>query len=108
MKRIKYKGYEHYAIDKEGNVWNIKYKNPKKIASYLGGTGMYPRVALYSNKKQKRFYIHRLLAEAYLPNPNNYPLVRHLNDIKTDNRLENLAWGNHRDNMLDYFKNRKN
>lgn len=46
-------------------------------------------------------YLHRLVAMAYIPNPNNYPIVRHLNDNPLDNRLANLAWGTQKDNVKD-------
>ena len=57
------------------------------------------------NGVYKEPYIHRLIAQTFLPNPDNLPLVRHLNDIKDDNRVENLAWGTVFDNHLDCVKN---
>lgn len=59
------------------------------------------------NGKNKTLIVHREMAKAFLPNPNNYPLVRHLNDIKTDNRLSNLAWGTYLQNSKDADKNGK-
>jgi hypothetical protein len=52
---------------------------------------------VYISKKgvRRAFSIHRLLAEHFIPNPNNYPEVNHKNGIKTDNRLENLEWCTH-------------
>jgi hypothetical protein len=51
----------------------------------------------WANKKgiRRAFSIHRLLAEHFIPNPNNYPEVNHKNGIKIDNRLENLEWCTH-------------
>jgi len=59
-------------------------------------------------EKTKQFAIHRLLAQHFIPNPNNYPYVNHKNGIKTDNRLENLEWCDWRQNNLHYDRFLKN
>lgn len=51
-----------------------------------------------------RRLVSRLVAEAFIPNPNNLPLVRHLDDNPMNNRVENLAWGTQADNMQDCIK----
>lgn len=67
----------------------------------------YPRVALRNPKDstQKYLFVHRLIAIAFIPNPHNLAIVRHLNDIPTDNRLDNIAWGTHSDNENDKVRN---
>lgn len=65
----------------------------------------YPVVRLNRDGGGATFMVHRLVAEAFIPNPGNLPVVRHLNDVKTDNRVENLAWGNWTDNMNDLIRN---
>ena len=59
----------------------------------------YLLVSLFKDGNSKNYRIHRLVAGAYLPNPNNYPEVHHINSIRTDNRIENLAWVNKEDNL---------
>lgn len=65
----------------------------------------YPVVTLRQPGIKNRQYVHRLMAKAFLPNPHQYPLVRHLNDVRVDNRIENLAWGSHSDNSKDSVSN---
>lgn len=60
----------------------------------------YPRVQLCRDGKKKQVDIHRIVAESFLPNPNNYPVVNHKNEIKTDNRVENLEWTTERKNVM--------
>lgn len=67
--------------------------------------GKYYVVSLSKNNIVKKYTVHRLLAIAFIPNPENYPQVLHRNDIGTDNRLENLYWGNIDQNGADASRN---
>lgn len=95
-------GYENYYVSTKGRVWSSSYGYFLKPG--LDGCG-YLTVALCSNGEQRTASIHRLIAEQFIANPYNYPVVRHLNDVKTDNRLENLAWGTQSQNIYDAVKN---
>lgn len=65
----------------------------------------YPVVTLSRSGKPTLFYVHRLVALAFLGEPQPGIIARHLNDVKTDNRVENLAYGSQVDNMADMKAN---
>ena len=81
-------GFPSYTINREGVVKNLK----DEIKSF--GGKRYLQCSMYegNTKKMKTMSQHRLLALTFLPNPNNYPDVDHINRDKRDNRLENLRW----------------
>lgn len=102
-------GYEGiYRISNFGRVLSvgrvIYFAKVSKLQSYdrirkptLAGAG-YHALCLCKNGVNKRQYVHRLVAMAFIPNPNNYKTVNHKNGIKTDNRAENLEWLSQSDN----------
>ena len=99
------KGYEgRYQISNFGRVKSLIYPKEKIMNIYNfrrdGEKGKgYWRVRLIKNSSYKYFFVHRLVAEAFIPNPNNYATVNHINGIKTDNRIDNLEWCSLKENI---------
>lgn len=89
-------GYPNYQVSNMGRVKSLNYNHTgkEKILKGLKNTNGYIYVALYKEGKVKGYSIHRLVATAFIPNPNNLPQVNHRNEIKTDNRVENLEYCN--------------
>lgn len=94
MKDIK--GWEGlYAITSCGKVWS--YRRKKFLKPYTNEEG-YQTVGLYDNNKRKLVYIHRLVAEAFIPNPNNYDTIDHIDYNKNNNNVNNLKWMSRKEN----------
>ena len=84
------KGYEGlYAVTSCGKVWS--YMSQKFLTPFNNARG-YLKVGLFKNGKVKNFYVHRLVTDAYLPNPDNLPQVNHKDENKANNCLQNLEW----------------
>jgi len=84
-----------YQISSMGNVKNTKTGKNLKPSKNGGG---YLFVQLFNNNIGKYYRVHRLVAEAFISNPENKPCVDHINTDKTDNRAENLRWCTHKEN----------
>lgn len=90
-------GYEGlYEISNLGRVKSLKGVRILKNSTQKVG---YETVGLRKNNQTKVFYIHRLVAEAYIPNIENKPFIDHINRDKTDNRVENLRWVTQKENI---------
>lgn len=94
-------GCPNYAITKNGKVWSKKHKKFLRPALSTHG---YPSVCLYRNGKYRLCKIHQLVLEAFVGSRPEGFECRHLNGIKTDNRLKNLKWGTHKENVADMKK----
>ena len=73
-------------------------KKPHILKDADNGKG-YRYVTISVSKKRNNHYVHRLVAEFFLPNPKNLPVVNHINGNKADNRVENLEWCTQADNL---------
>lgn len=93
---IDLKGYEKfYEISNFGNIRN--YKTKKKRKTYINNSG-YVCIILYKNGKRKNYLIHRLVAENFLQNIDNYNEVNHKDEDKLNNKASNLEWCSHKQN----------
>ena len=93
-----------YVIHPCGTVLRI-WKNKTKQVKHIKRQDGYMRIGLCKNGKLKFFFVHRLLALNFIDNPENKKCVDHINGIKDDNRLENLRWVTHSENMLGFRSN---
>lgn len=101
-KSLDFLGYPDYMVSNMGRVKTLdKYVNSSYGSKQLRKSQIlkgkkdkdgYIEVCLWKNAKSKYFRLHRLVALAFLPNPNNLPIVNHKNEIKDDNRVENLEF----------------
>ena len=104
-------GYEgKYQVSNLGRVRSLQYHNTKGIVriGYLkpatDGCG-YLRCTLSKNNKLTTFKVHRLVASAFIDNPNNLPQVNHKDGDKQNNNVDNLEWCNNSQNQLHAYAN---
>lgn len=92
--------YPNYMISSKGRIKSLNYHNTgkEKLLNLYKKTGGYLYVCLTKNKKHKWYRVHRLVAEAFIPNPHNLPEVNHKSEIKTQNNVDNLEWCNRKYN----------
>lgn len=84
-------GYPNYQVSSMGRVKSLKYGKEKMLKGTKNSKG-YFQVILCKDGKLKHYYIHRLVAYAFINNPNNLPQVNHKDEDKTNNMVENLEY----------------
>lgn len=92
------KDFENYSISDKGIVRNIK-TNKVKIAISNGAGCGYLYVDLYKNGDKVRKFIHRLVAETFIPNTDNKPMVNHKDGNTKNNHIDNLEWVTAKENV---------
>lgn len=93
--------WEDYTIDSKGNVFS-KRKN-KYLKPTVNKYG-YCKVTLQKNKYKKIFSVHRLVAQAFIPNPQNKPQVNHIDSNRQNNNINNLEWVTSKENTQHTVK----
>ena len=107
-------GYDNmYQVSNLGRIKSL----PRKMKASIGFASVrgrimkpaidskgYLRCALSKDNVLRTFKVHRLVAAAFIPNPNNYPQINHINGDKRDNRVENLEWCNNSMNQIHAYR----
>jgi hypothetical protein len=90
-------GYEGlYLISSHGRVFSVRSNRTIKTAETRGG---YYNVELNLNGKSEKKFVHRLVAEAFIENPHNFPIVNHKDENPSNNHVENLEWCTYKYNV---------
>lgn len=92
----------NYLIDRHGKVWSKEKR--KFLKPRLDDIG-YLGYCLVDGKQHKNCRMHRLIAENFIPNPNAFNCVDHINRIRTDNRISNLRWVSYSQNNYNAVRN---
>ena len=94
-------GFEDYLVSKDGQVFSKRNPN-KPLCIWKDNTG-YMQVNIRKDKKKYYKRVHRLVAEAFISNPENLPMVNHKDGNKTNNNVDNLEWCTNSQNTQDGY-----
>lgn len=101
--RWKHSDIEDVLVSNYGRFFD--YKTRHFLKPTHGDNHGHKAIKVHKINRNEQQYAHRLIAKAFIDNPNNYPIVRHLNDDPSNNDIENLAWGTQKDNHDDAVLN---
>lgn len=93
-------GYENYIAYKDGNIFSIKSNKFLKPIVHKNG---YVSVNLYKEGKAKQFLWHRIIAQTFIPNPDNLPEIDHIDCNPLNNSVSNLRWITSEENLKRSF-----
>ena len=93
---------EEYGISEDGEVYSYRLKRFLKTTLDKG----YYRVMLTKDERRYLKLLHRLIAETFIPNPDNLPLIDHINRDKTNNSIANLRWVTNQQNCMNQSKSK--
>lgn len=96
-------GFEEYDVSNHGRIRSWKSGNPEILKPHIGKEG-YCTISLYDVKEQSVKRVHRLVALAFIPNPENKSEVNHKDGDKSNNRIGNLEWCTKSENELHAYK----
>ena len=100
------KGFDDYFISNKGRVKSTKHKKPKiRKHSVSNYSTKYPCVVLSKNNKPKCLFVHKLVAQAFIPNTENKPNVNHIDGDKKNNNVNNLEWVTPKENTRHAINN---
>ena len=82
--------FDGYFVNAEGDVLSLKSKTPRLLSQVT--VNGYKMVIMYNDGKTHLEYVHRLVAELFIDNPNNYNEINHIDENKANNNVDNLEW----------------
>ena len=104
------KDYEGlYQVSNWGRMMSLNYRKTgkSKLMKLMKNKKGYLTVVFHKNGEYKRYLVHRLVAEHFIPNPDNLPQVNHLDEDKTNNSVDNLEWCDNKENSNHGTRNER-
>lgn len=94
-------GFEGYKISNDGFVYSEK---TSRVLNKINNSSGYYHICLTSNGKMQYQLLHRLIAQAFIPNPYNKPFINHIDGNKKNNKIGNLEWVTNKENIRHAFE----
>lgn len=98
------KNFPNYYISDTGDVYSTMGHSIKKLKPWVDSKGRYLQIRLISNGKHCKKLVHRIVAEAFIPNPLNLPEIHHIDNNPQNNNVLNLQWCDRKFNLKESYK----